>query len=283
MLLYYAGGMTFGMLLFHPLILLCGWAACLVVNLHLDGGREWRRWWLPMILGTVFVMIFNPLISHRGRTVLFYLGDMPITMESVVYGATMAMSLLGLMSLFVSYRLLLTEHKFLYLFARLSPKAALLAMMATGLVPRLIRRVKELMLVQKARGVAVTEGSIAQRAHNGTRLVGALLSWTLEDALQMADSMQARGYGTGRRSVYPEYRFRSRDVGTGLGLLAAFAVVFALWVNGHGYLDIYPRLGSFALSAGDITVLIVYLLFLLTPAGWEWRDRKAWLALNSKT
>jgi energy-coupling factor transport system permease protein len=283
LLLYYAGGMTFGMLLFHPVILFSGWAASMVFNLHVDGGKEWRRWSIPAISSLVFLMIVNPLLSHRGRTVLYYLGDIPITLESIVYGATMAASLLNLITLFLSYRVLMTEHKFLYLFARLSPKAALLVMMASALVPRLRRRLQELMLVQKMRGITVTEGSPVERARNGTRLVGTLLSWTLEDALQTADSMQARGYGTGPRSSYPAFRFRWRDAVAAAGLVAAAVVVFGLWAGGHGFLTIYPKLGAFGLSAGDRTAMLFYLLYLLLPLGWEWRDRKAWQALNSTT
>jgi energy-coupling factor transport system permease protein len=283
LLLYYAGGMTFGMLLFHPLLLLCGCAASVLVNALADGGREGRRWFLPAAGGLLIVIIVNPLLSHRGRTVLYYWGDIPITLESVVYGVTMAASLLNLIALFVSYRILMTEHKFLFLFARLSPKAALLTMMASGLVPRLRRRLQELMLVQKTRGITVTEGSLAQRARNGTRLVGTLLSWTLEDALQTADSMQARGYGTGPRSSYLDFGFRRRDGLTAAGLILSALVVCLMWLQGHGFLTIYPRLGSFHLSVGDRLALVFYLLFLLLPLGWEWRDRKAWQTLNLRS
>lgn len=283
LLLYYAGGISFGMLLFHPVILLCGWAANLLFNWHLDGGREWRSWSVPMAAGLPFLLVLNPLVSHRGRTVWFYLGDTPITLESVVYGCTMAAFLLGIFTLFVSYRLLMTEHKFLYLFARVSPKAALLAMMASGMIPRLRRRVRELMLVQKTRGVTVASGSLAERARSGARLVSSLLAWTLEDALQTADSMQARGYGSGPRSVYLAYRFRGRDGATAAGLLAAAAAIVSLWAAGYGALELYPRLGPLALSGGDLAATAVYLIFLLMPLGWEWRDRNAWLALNSAT
>ncbi|TJY38944.1 energy-coupling factor transporter transmembrane protein EcfT [Cohnella pontilimi] len=283
MLMYYAGGMTFGMLLFHPVILLCGWAASIIFNLHMDGGKAWKRWAVPALSALLFLLVLNPLVSHRGRTVLFYWGDIPITLESVVYGVTMACSLMNLVTLFISYRILITEHKFLYLFARVSPKAALLTMMASGLVPRLRRRMQELMIVQKTRGISVTQGSLVLRARHGTRLVGNLLSWALEDALQTADSMQARGYGTGPRSAYPAFRFRVRDGAAAAGLLIAAAVIFFLWSRGNGYLTIYPRLGSVSLSNGDISVLVVYILFLLLPLGWEWRDRKTWQALNYKT
>jgi energy-coupling factor transport system permease protein len=279
-LVYYAGGITFGMLLFHPLVLLLGWGAAVVVNLHLDGGREWRRWSLPMLTGVVLIVLMNPILSHRGRTVLYYLGDIPITLESVIYGVTLALSMLNLLTFFVTYRLVMTEQKFLFLFTRVSPKAALVAMMAMGLVPRLRRRMQELMLIQRTRGVTVLEGSLARRARNGARLVGTLLSWTLEDALQTADSMQARGYGTGTRSVYLGFRFRLRD-GLIIGGLAGSAVILlGAWWSGHGFMIIYPRLGPFTLSLGDCTALAGYIMYLLLPLGLEWRDRRAWRILN---
>lgn len=280
MLLYYAGGIAFGMLLFHPLILLCGWVACLIVNWHLDGGRAWRRWSVPMLSVLLFLLIVNPLVSHRGRTVWFYLGDLAITMESVAYGATMALSLLGLLTLFVSYRMVLSEHKFLYLFARVSPKTALLAMMAAGMVPRLRRRLSELALIQRTRGVTVTEGAAADRARHGVRLIASLLAWTLEDSLQTADSMQARGYGTGPRSAYHAFRVRPRDAWTAFVLLGATAAILVLWWNGHGFLPIYPRLAPIALDAGDCGAMAAYLLFLLLPLIWEWRDRGKWRISN---
>lgn len=280
LLIYYAGGITFGMLLFHPFILIAGWGAAVIVNLHLDGGREWRKWSLPMLTGVVFICLMNPLLSHKGRTVLYYLGDIPITLESVIYGVTLALSMLNLLTLFVTYRLVMTEQKFLFLFTRVSPKAALVAMMAMGLVPRLRRRLQELMLIQRTRGVTVLEGSLEQRARNGARLVGTLLSWTLEDALQTADSMQARGYGTGSRSAYLDYRFRMRDGWTIAGFVACAALLLGAWGDGHGFMIIYPRLETYALSLGDRLAMAFYLVYLLLPLGWEWRDRRAWRILN---
>jgi energy-coupling factor transport system permease protein len=280
-LMYYAGGITFGMLLFHPLILLAGWATAILVNLHLDKGREWRRWSLPMLIGVLLIAVLNPLISHRGRTVLYYWGDIPITLESVVYGATLAVSMLNIMTLFVTYRLVMTEQKFLFLFTRVSPKAALVAMMAMGLVPRLRRRLQELMLIQRLRGITVMEGSLVSRARSGARLVGTLLSWTLEDALQTADSMQARGYGTtGTRSSYLGFRMRARDTFTVLSFIACFGLLLGAWANGHGFLAIYPRLGTMSLTTGDLAALASYIIYLVLPLGWEWRDRRAWRILN---
>jgi energy-coupling factor transport system permease protein len=188
--------------------------------------------------------------------------------------------MLNLLTFFVTYRLVMTEQKFLFLFTRVSPKAALIAMMAMGLVPRLRKRMQELMLIQKTRGVTVAEGSMMTRARSGARLVGTLLSWTLEDALQTADSMQARGYGTGTRSSYLGYRFRKRDGLTLIGFGCIAILLIMTWGYGHGFLSIYPRLGSIALSSGDIAALVAYLVFLFLPLVLEWRDRRAWLITN---
>ncbi|MBB6670316.1 energy-coupling factor transporter transmembrane component T [Cohnella nanjingensis] len=279
-IVYYAGGMTFGMLLFHPAVLLAGWLGAVLANVALDRAASLRRWAVPMLSGIVIVMIVNPLISHRGRTVLTYLGDMPITLESVAYGATMAIMLLNVLTLFVTYRLVLTEQKFLYLFARLLPKTALVAMMATGLIPRLRRRLGDLTLVQRTRGITVTEGGLAHRARSGARLLHSLLAWSLEDALQTADSMQARGYGTGERSAYVSYRFRARDGIALAALAAAGSALLTGWAYGYGLLAVYPRLETLALSGGDRLVAAVYFIYIVLPLGWEWRDRSAWRASN---
>ncbi|MCC3373836.1 energy-coupling factor transporter transmembrane component T [Cohnella sp. REN36] len=280
LLVYYAGGLTFGMLLFHPLVLLAGLAGAILANVALDRAASLRRWALPMLVGAAFVLIVNPLLSHRGRTVLAYWGDIPITLESVVYGATMAIMLANVLTLCVTYRLVLTEQKFLYLFARLLPKTALVAMMATGLIPRLRRRLGDLALVQRTRGISVTEGGLGHRVRSGARLLHTLLAWSLEDALQTADSMQARGYGTGERSAYSSYRFRARD-GLALGVLAATgAALFAGWAGGWGLLAVYPRLEPVSLSGGDGWVALGYFIYIAMPLGWEWRDARAWRASN---
>lgn len=276
LMLYYAGGMTFGLLLFHPAVLLAGLLVHVGVHLALDGGEELRRWAGPLFLGAVALALANPLLVRQGATVLFYLGPFPVTKEAAVYGLTLAAAILNLLVLAVSWRIAVSGQKFLYLFARLSPKGALLAMMAIGLVPRLRRRLAELMLVQQTRGVTVSSGPFLARAASGVKLVQSLLAWSLEDALQTADSMQARGYGLGPRSSYLHLRPRRRDWASGVFLAAAAAVMFGGWMDGYGVLRVYPRLAEFAVRTGDWMVMAAYAGFVALPLVWEWRDRRRW-------
>ncbi len=276
LVLYYAGGMTFGMLLFHPATLLAGLLSSAAVHLALDRGEELCRWAKPLLLGALALALLNPLLVRQGATVLFYLGQLPVTKEAAVYGLTMAAAVLNLLVMAVSWRIVVSGQAFLYLFARVSPKGALLAMMAIGLVPRLRRRLGELMLVQQTRGVTVSAGSFRARAANGVRLVQSLLAWSLEDALQTADSMQARGYGLGPRSSYMHVRLRRRDLVSGVFLLAAAMAMFGCWLDGYGLLRVYPRFAEFAMRPGDWAAVGAYGGFVAWPLVWEWRDRRKW-------
>lgn len=62
-------------------------------------------------------------------------------------------------------------------------------------VPLFIRRLTTITAIQKTRGIQMETGKIKTRAYNGMRLVQILLVCSLEEALQTADSMEARGYG----------------------------------------------------------------------------------------
>jgi energy-coupling factor transport system permease protein len=274
--IYYAGGMTFGMLLFHPVVLLGGLAANAAVHAALDGGRELRKWLKFLLPGILVLAAVNPVLVRQGATVWFYAGNFSVTKEAVVYGLTLAAAVLNLMLLAVSYRVVFSGEKFLHLFGRWAPNAALAAMMAIGLVPRMRRRLAELALVQQMRGVTVASGPLRARAASGLKLVWSLAGWSLEDALRTADSMRARGYGTGPRSSYRHYRFRFRDGVSGVFFLAAAAAMLACWANGFGFLRVYPRLPELAPGAGDWIALAVYAGFMAFPLLWEWRDRAAW-------
>ena len=74
------------MILLDPLLLMLGlvfvFGWCLIEKCALDGSLLW-------ITGTgLFVLLLNPLLNHRGRTVLFYLFENPVTLESFLYGFT---------------------------------------------------------------------------------------------------------------------------------------------------------------------------------------------------
>src|SRR4051812_9805226 len=92
--LYYAVLMVFSMLLFHPLFLITSLLAMIGLNMLHDGGKQIRPWAGYYVIVGLIIIIVNPLFSHRGSHILFYLFDNPITLESILYGITMMLSIL---------------------------------------------------------------------------------------------------------------------------------------------------------------------------------------------
>lgn len=274
--LFYGGLLLSGMLLFHPVFLLTGIVLLIIlISIQKHAGTIVRMLPLYLLIGIAIVVI-NPLISHRGRHILFYFMDQPITLESVLYGVTMLLSLTLILLTSLSYNYNVTTDKFMYLFARLVPQSALVVMMALRFVPLLRRRLTQITLVQRTRGISVHEGSLTKRLKDGMTLVKVLLVWSLEEALQSADSMKARGYGTTKRTAYVVHRMDHRDrwlTGYLSVLIIGIAIGSAL---GWGRAVIYPRMQSMVFGVQDWILYICFCLYLLIPVIVEGKEWLSW-------
>ena len=74
----------------------------------------------------VFILTFivNPLVSKKGATPLIFIGNDPITLESIIYGLNSAAMILSVMFLFFTFTRLLDSEKLLYLLSPFSASAA---------------------------------------------------------------------------------------------------------------------------------------------------------------
>lgn len=188
-----------------------------------------RRW--PYLLGCAVtagaVLVITPLVVVDGVDVLWsgpvlpVLGQLDVTTEELAGAAIQAARLAAVTLAFAAYALLL-DHDALLRSARFARRSALVVALATRLVPTLERDVRGLVEALRGRGVEV-EG-VRGRA----RLVSPLVSGSLERALNLAEAMEARGYGRAGSTRAPSPRWRSLDR---LALAAAVAVVLgALWL-----------------------------------------------------
>ncbi len=274
--LYYAILMVLSMLLFHPLFLMTSLFVMIGLNLLHDGGKQLRPWaGYYGIVGLIIVTV-NPLFSHRGAHILFYLFDIPVTLESILYGITMMLSILTILVAFVSYNQMITSTKFVYLFSGISPKVTLLMVIAMRFVPLLRRRLKELSLVQRTRGIQTTHGSLPNRIANGMKQQQILLTWSLEEAIQTADSMSARGYGLGKRSSYEAYSMERRDWILIILMGSLVAGCLAGWYFGFGTLTIYPAVESLFFGKREWICYGCFCLFLLIPVFLEGKEKLRW-------
>ncbi|ETT52329.1 energy-coupling factor transporter transmembrane component T [Paenibacillus sp. FSL P4-0338] len=279
-LLYYAGLLLFTLMIFHPLFLATEIAGLLVLLLLQGQGRLLVRGLPFMLLMTASVALLNPLFSHRGAHILFYWLDQPITLEAVLYGLMMMTMLLTIFIWFISYNYTVTTDKFMYLFAAAAPRTALLTLMAIRFVPLFQRRLRQITLIQRLRGVDTGTGSLKKRMTDGMTLLKVLLTWSLEEALQTGDSMSARGYGSTKRSTYTIYKADLQDKLVMLLLTVSGVVTLLFWVQGYGKLEIYPRMRPADFGWQEAVMYGSFCLFVLIPAGLEGKEK--WLWRSSK-
>ncbi|GGH74180.1 energy-coupling factor transport system permease protein [Pullulanibacillus pueri] len=274
--LYYVGALVIVMLGQHPAFLLSTVLVLIVFNIIQEKGGGLIRWWGAYATLIIFFLVLTPLINHRGTHLLFYFRDNPVMLEAVIQGMITGLSLLCLLLVFLSYNQIITADKFLFLFARVLPQWALLTMLAMRFVPLFRRRLVEIDRVQQSKGVSVKTGSLKQRIKNGLLFVQILLTWSLEEGIQTADSMKARGYGLKKRSRYTPYHFQLKD-----GLLLVIIILFfslsvAGWALGDLVLEIQPMLESPLLSGREWFFYVVGLLYMGIPLCIEGREWVLW-------
>lgn len=276
MFFYYICIGFFAMFFNHPLFLLAGCLALIAVNLSHDGGAAMKQW-APLMIGmTVLIILINPFINSRGTHVFFYFRGKQVTLEATLYGIVTSMSLLLILLLFISLNIVLNGNKLLYIFSRMLPKTAFLIMLSIRFVPLLKRRLMEIQDVQRLKGMTMSQGTLRERAKSCMSILQILLSWSLEEAIETADSMKARGYGAGKRKPYIPFRMTTSDKRWLTYLVVLFSVCVAGGFLGYGKIIIYPALGTLHIYPLDWTVFACTLAVALFPVFVEGRELQKW-------
>lgn len=234
--------------------------------------------YLPLFF---LVAITNPLFSHNGVTPLFFLNGNPVTLEAFVYGAAIAVTVVGVMLWCQSMSRVMTTDKFLYLFGRLIPKLSLVLSMALRFLPMLRRQMKKVRSAQKTLGLYAGRG-IVDRIRSTGRILLAMISWSLEHAMETAGAMKARGYGTRKRTHFSLFRFTARDgvlLAVSVALMGMTVAGMAAGVTAFAY---YPRIGTPARTPLAMAVYLAFGALSLLPFGMEVREGIVWNYYRSR-
>lgn len=260
----------------HPLFLLIVCLLLIGVNITHDIGKALKKW-VPMLVGmSAMIILINPFINSRGTNIFFYFRGKQVTLEATLYGVVMSMSLAAILLMFISFNLILNGNKFLFVFSKFLPRTAFLTMLTIRFVPLLKRRLDEINDVQRIRGMTIASGTIRERAKSGMVLMQILLTWSLEEAIETADSMKARGYGIGKRSPYVPYKMDRRDKGWLFTLALLFTICIVGGFLGYGKIIIYPELGTLSLYLFDWVLLLSMIIIVSFPLLVEGREQLKW-------
>jgi energy-coupling factor transport system permease protein len=276
-LLYFVLVIGCAMALTHPVCLAVSCVCALAYSVMLTGRSALRiqlRFLLPLALAAA---LFNPAFSHQGRTILAYLPDgNPLTLESVWYGLFSAGLLVTVLSWFRGVHAVMTSDKLVYLFGRVVPALSLLLSMALRFVPRFTAQLRVIAEAQRCIGRDVRSGGPIRRAKSGVRILSALVTWALENAIDTADSMKSRGYGLPGRTAFAIYRFDRRDKRALAFLLLCGGGVIAGAAWGKLRFVYYPIISGAAPDAWQILLFVVYLALCGLPLWIEGREAWRW-------
>jgi energy-coupling factor transport system permease protein len=263
--LYYVSSIMVFMLCIHPIFLIGGIVLIVCLNWIQDQFRALKKWWFFIVSTGVIIFIMNPLFNERGLHVLFTIFDHRVTLEAVIYGAMNALSILGVTMIFVHYNEVMTPNKLLFLFSKTLPKFAVLLMLTLRFIPLMRRRLEEISSIQRSKGLSVGDGTWREKATNGLLYVQVLMTYSLEEAIQTADSMKARGYGKGPRSTYNHFTFKRMDfIAAVILVILLFTVGYGRY-RGYGQLTIYPVMENLLISTEEVVLLVMYLMSLSFP------------------
>ncbi len=224
---------------------------------------SWRLFLRVGLVLIAFSVAFNTLTSHYGQTVLFTLPSLTlraggvtlldlggrITLEALSYGLASGLNLMAILLIFATFNVLVDHHQLLRSIPGFMYQMGVIASIAITFVPQMVASLKDIREAQAIRG----------HRFRGIRdllpLFAPLLTTGLERAIQLAESMDARGFG-GDSSARDQKR---QLLHKGLILLALFGLLAgAFW---YGYFaasrwaGALVVLGSILLLAGNLLAM----------------------------
>jgi energy-coupling factor transport system permease protein len=229
-----------------PLVL-----GALCVAIVLAGFCAGVGWTLARSLRTAAVVALpivavNVLVSRDGLTVFARLGDLGpfgqgnLTVEALVYGAVIALKLAVVMLATTLASLAVNPDELLRVARRLSFRSALTASLATRMIPLLAGDARRIAEAQRTRPPAATR-SAGGRGLDRIRLLSAIVSSSLDRALDVAATLELRGFATARRAPRRSLVWSRHDLAFAAAAVALAAVALAARLAGVGAFDAYPE------------------------------------------
>ncbi|MBQ8391725.1 MAG: energy-coupling factor transporter transmembrane protein EcfT [Clostridia bacterium] len=267
----------------HPVCLGISLLSGFTYSVMLRGRKQVKTNLIYMLPLLILTALINPAFNHEGVTVLKYLpSGNPLTLESVIYGLCAAVMIAGVICHFSCYNAVMTSDKFIYLFGKIIPSLSLIISMTLRFVPKFASQLKVVTNAQRCMGRDVRQGNIIKRAKNGLNILSIMTTWSLENAIETADSMKARGYGTEGRTAFSIFKFDKRDKKALICIL--ILGLYTLAGNLLGGMDFiyFPAMKAADISPFGISVFVAYLLLCMFPVIIELWEVRRWKALRSK-
>jgi energy-coupling factor transport system permease protein len=213
--------------LYLALVLGAAWIVYAALGRTSTMGSSWGSFVRIGLFLFLLAIPFNALSIHVGQIVLFRLPEAwpivggPVTLETIIAGAVSGLALFAILVVFAAFNAVVDHYQLLRSTPAFLFQAGVVISIAITFVPQMVLSAKEIRQAQRIRG----------HRFRGLRdllpLVIPLLANGLERAIQLAETMEARGFGSIVNPISPRQAILSQ-VGTLLalvGLLAGLATL----------------------------------------------------------
>ncbi len=262
---FFVGAIGLGAMILHPAYILVSGLFAVSYYCLLKGAKGIRMVFIsiPVFLVLTFA---NPLVNHDGERILTYVFGKPYTLEALIYGMVIAGMLIVMLLWAGCYNAVMTSDKFMTLFGGTIPTISMLLLMVLRLVPNMIRKIGQLAGARKCIGRGAAENATKrEQATDSLNVLSALMTWALEGGVITADSMKARGYGTGKRTGFQLYRLTAVDRILLAVMALSVSVMIVLIAKGGTAASYTPIMEITPVSGRNVWGFAAYCVFLSLP------------------
>jgi len=281
--IYFMTVILFSMVFMHPIFLGIAFVSAFIYSVQLKGNIAVKFNLLYLLPMLVFMALLNPVFNHQGVTIIFYLDNgNPITLESILFGVTAACMFITVIIWFSCYNKVMTSDKIIYLFGKAVPSLSLILSMVLRFVPRYKVQLRTISNAQTCIGRDVSQGSLIEKAKNGIKILSIMTTWALENGIETADSMKARGYGLPNRTSFSQFRFDNRDKLAISVIAVLISIVILGAIIGQTTLRFFPSIEQIEVTPISVCVYFAYLVLCMLPVIINVLEEFKWKYIESR-
>ena len=253
------------LLLYHPLALAALALAVLGAGWGAGVGRELARALRTAAVVGVPIVAVNVLVARDGLTVFARLGDLgpfgqgDLTVEALVYGAVIALKVTVLILVSALASLAIDPDALLRIFRRLSFRSALTASLAVRMIPVLAADAHRLAEAQRTR-----PGGGSNGARGRVALLGAVLAGSLDRAMDVAATLELRGFAAAPRAPRLRRPWSRHDLAFAISAVAVLALALLARLGGAASFTAYPLVHA-PVGLGLCALCVALVLAVLLP------------------
>ena len=280
LIIYFFTAIGFSMFNINPLFSSISMLGAILYRIMIIKPKKAVKELIYYFLFLLIITVINPLFSHNGKTVLFFINDNAVTTESFIYGFSAGRGLISVICWFSCFCSVMSSDKIIYLLSGVSSKLALLLSSSLKFVPEMNRKFHSIYNIQKC--ISNNKKGIREKLHITIKSISSLVTWMIESTAETSDSMDSRGYGLKGRTSFNFYTFKKKDILCLFLITYIFSFMSVIFKYKIIKCIYYPEIIYPRITVSVIIVYLLWLLFVMIPFITEMYEECKWKLLKSK-